>query len=191
MQIESRAFNLHGNLPRMSDESREPWLETLMKRALEEGDVSRLEGHGKPLESLDGNYDPDWWLKDKLRREKLTSVPQELALRRRIDAEKEALHAVRDEAEVRRRLATLNAEIGALNAHRVFGPTGTLGPVDVEAFVATWRAAGPKPAASRFKALRARKITPRSLFWKRFSKKGGRRAESSKMPTSSRGTVQL
>lgn len=139
MQFESPTCNLHGNLPRMSDESREPWLESLMKRALDEGDVSRLEGHGKPLESLDGNYDPDWWLKDKMKREKLSSAPREFELRRRVEAEKESLFALRDEAEVRRRLAAINAKIGEFNAHYVFGPTGTLGPVDVEALLAAWR----------------------------------------------------
>jgi len=38
----------------MTDESREPWLEALLQKALDEGDVSRLGGHGKPLASLDG-----------------------------------------------------------------------------------------------------------------------------------------
>lgn len=122
----------------MSDESREPWLESLLKKALDEGDVTRLEGHGKPLAGLDGAYDPDWWLKDRLRREKLTSMPRELELKAKVDAEKAALLAVASEAEVRRRLASVNDEIGHFNAHRVFGPTGTLGPVDVEAFLELW-----------------------------------------------------
>jgi hypothetical protein len=123
----------------VSDESREPWLESLLKKALAEGDVRNLEGHGKPLASLDGNYDPDWWLKDKMKREKLSSMPREFELRRKVEAEKEAFLALKDEAEVRRRLAAINAEIGAFNARYVFGPTGTLGLVDVEAFLETWR----------------------------------------------------
>lgn len=123
----------------MSDETREPWLESLLKKALAEGDVKNLEGHGKPLASLDGAYDPDWWLKDKMKREKLTSMPREFELRRKVEAEKDALLAVKDEAEVRRRLAAINAEIGQFNAHYVFGPTGTLGLVDVEAFLESWR----------------------------------------------------
>ena len=124
----------------MSEESREPWLESLMKRALEEGDLSRLDGHGKPLEGIDGGYDPDWWLKDKMRREKLTSLPRELGLKRKVDAEKAALLAVRSEPEVRRRLEAINAEIAHFNAHHVFGPTSHLFLVDVDAFLANWRA---------------------------------------------------
>lgn len=123
----------------MSDETREPWLESLLKKALAEGDVRNLEGHGKPLASLDGAYDPDWWLKDKMKREKLTSMPREFELRRKVEAEKDALLAVKDEAQVRRRLAAINAEIGHFNAHYVFGPTGTLGLVDLEAFLESWR----------------------------------------------------
>lgn len=122
----------------MSEESREPWLEALMKKALDEGDVSRLEGHGKPLAALDGAYDPDWWLKDKLRREKLTSLPRELELKRKVDAEKVALLGVATEGEVRRRLAAINAEIAHFNAHHVFGPTSNLYLVDLETFVETW-----------------------------------------------------
>lgn len=124
----------------MSDESREPWLESLLRRALEEGDVRHLEGHGKPIAALDGGYDPDWWLKDKMRREKLTSLPRELELKRKADAEKEALLAVASEAEVRRRLETINAEIGHFNARHVFGPTSMLAQVDIETYLATWRA---------------------------------------------------
>lgn len=123
----------------MSDETREPWLESLLKKALAEGDIRNLEGHGKPLASLDGAYDPDWWLKDKMKREKLTSMPREFELRRKVEAEKDVLLAVKDEAEVRRRLGAINAEIGKFNAHYVFGPTGTLGLVDIEAFLETWR----------------------------------------------------
>jgi hypothetical protein len=126
----------------VSDESREPWLESLLKKALAEGDLRNLEGHGKPLASLDGNYDPDWWLKDKMKREKLTGMPREFELRRKVEAEKQALLEVKDEAEVRHRLAAVNSEIAHFNAHYVFGPTGTLGLVDVEAFLASWRQGG-------------------------------------------------
>jgi hypothetical protein len=123
----------------VSDETREPWLESLLKKALAEGDIRNLEGHGKPLASLDGAYDPDWWLKDKMKREKLTSMPREFELRRKVEAEKDVLLAVKDEAEIRRRLAAINAEIGQFNAQHVFGPTGTLGLVDIEAFLESWR----------------------------------------------------
>jgi hypothetical protein len=40
---------------------------------MEQGEFDHLAGAGQPLRNLDGHYDPDWWLKQKLQREELTA----------------------------------------------------------------------------------------------------------------------
>ena len=39
---------------------------------MERGEFEYLEGAGRPLRDIDGHYDPDWWLRQKLQREQLT-----------------------------------------------------------------------------------------------------------------------
>lgn len=51
--------------------------ETLAQKRIDEamarGEFDNLPGEGKPFAWAGGVYDPDWWLKDTLRREKLVS----------------------------------------------------------------------------------------------------------------------
>jgi hypothetical protein len=44
-----------------------------IRAAMEHGEFEHLDGAGQPLHDLDGHYDPDWWLKQKLQREQLTA----------------------------------------------------------------------------------------------------------------------
>ena len=44
-----------------------------IRAAMEQGEFDHLAGAGQPLRNLDGHYDPDWWLKQKLQREELTA----------------------------------------------------------------------------------------------------------------------
>ena len=44
-----------------------------IRAAMEQGEFEHLEGAGQPLRDLDGQGDPDWWLKQKLQREQLTA----------------------------------------------------------------------------------------------------------------------
>ena len=43
--------------------------ENRIREAMENGEFDFLEGSGQPLE-LDTDYDPDWWLRKKLERER-------------------------------------------------------------------------------------------------------------------------
>lgn len=127
----------------MSDESakdgpREPYLERRLRESLGE-DPSRIPGSGEPIPDIDKPYDPDWWLKGLLRREKVSDVPPGLKIRHRIETALGELEKLRDEAAVRRRLEELNAEIAHANATVVTGPATTLPLVDVEAMVERWR----------------------------------------------------
>ena len=72
-----------------------------------------------------------WWVKRKLRDEKLSLLPA--ALQVRLDLER-ALDA-RTEPELRERLSELNQRIARLNSRVTDGPPTTLAPVDIDAAV--------------------------------------------------------
>ena len=117
----------------------ESFIEQQIREAMEEGAFDNLEGKGRPIADLGREYDPDWWAKKLIEREKVSVTPPALALRRSVEQALERLPRVRDEAEVRRTLAALNAEIGRLNAMVAEGPPTNLAPLDVEALVSGWR----------------------------------------------------
>jgi hypothetical protein len=109
----------------------ETWIEEQIREAREKGVFDNLPGSGKPLPDLDEPHDPMWWVKRKLRDEKLSLLPD--ALQIRVDMER-ALEA-RTEPELREALSQLNQRIARLNSRVVEGPPTTLAPVDVEAVV--------------------------------------------------------
>lgn len=45
--------------------------ENRIREAMEEGKFDGLPGLGKPLPDIDGPYDPMWWVKEWVRRERL------------------------------------------------------------------------------------------------------------------------
>jgi Domain of unknown function (DUF1992) len=47
--------------------------ENRIREAMERGEFDHLKGAGRPLDDTDGCYDPNWWLKRKLRQEQFTS----------------------------------------------------------------------------------------------------------------------
>lgn len=124
---------------RKPGETPERYVERIIREAQEEGEFDRLRGAGKPL-PLTGALEEAWWIKEKLRREKLSDLPDALAIR--LEAERVLREVTRlsDERVVRARLEELNARIRKINRTTVAGPPTTLAPVDVEAAVARWRA---------------------------------------------------
>ena len=114
---------------------RENWIETRMREVLEEGDVCRLPGAGKPLPDLDQPYDPLWWGKRLVRRERLSVVPPALEMRRRVDRVLAEVRTLRDERRVRQRLEALNREIARANATTISGPETTVALIDVKAWI--------------------------------------------------------
>jgi hypothetical protein len=118
----------------------ESWFEELIRRAQEEGAFEDLDGAGKPLPGLDRPYDPDWWVKKLVQREKVSALPPSLELLRKVEARLAEIWALRDETTVRARVLAINAEIAKVNARAVEGPPTRLGPLDVEAIVEKWRA---------------------------------------------------
>ncbi|BDG06719.1 DnaJ family domain-containing protein [Anaeromyxobacter oryzae] len=125
---------------RKPNERFESYVERLIREAQEEGAFDRLSGAGRPLPLTGGELPEAWWIKEKLKREKLSALPESIAIRHEAEALVEEIARLDDERVVRERLATMNAKIRRLNATAVTGPPTSLAPFDVEAVVARWRA---------------------------------------------------
>jgi DnaJ-like protein len=117
----------------------ETWRDELIRVAQEEGAFDNLAGAGKPLPGLGEHYDPDWWVKKLIQREKVSMLPPSLELLRKVEAEVEQIWKLSSEAAVRERVRTLNGEIARANARTAEGPPTRLGQLDAEAMVAEWR----------------------------------------------------
>ncbi len=124
---------------RRRGESLESFVEQQIREAQEEGAFDALPGAGKPLPFVDKPHDPmDWWRK-KLEREKLSILPDSLAIHREVEKVLDELPRLPSEARVRERLEALNARIRKVNRTATEGPATSLAPVNVEAAVRRWR----------------------------------------------------
>jgi hypothetical protein len=110
-----------------------------IRAAMEEGRFENLPGAGQPLPGIDEPYDPMWWVKKWVRRQKYSFTPAEWRLKLELERELEALPRLRTEAAVRQKLTELNARIRRANATNTRGPTTTLTPLPVESLLARWR----------------------------------------------------
>ncbi|MGD8395373.1 MAG: DUF1992 domain-containing protein [Candidatus Eiseniibacteriota bacterium] len=132
----------------------ESHVERQIRAARERGEFDHLEGAGRPIPDIDREYDPLWWVKSWMRRERLSVLPGDLELRKRVETELAAIETLTDAAAVRRRLTGLNAAIARSNATTAASPVPGLTAIDVEGFVARWRArrqgeAGPPGSPGR------------------------------------------
>ncbi len=126
---------------RKPNETHESYVERLIREAQEEGAFDRLSCAGKPLPLTGGELPEAWWIKEKMKREKLSSLPESIAIRYEAEGVLESLARESDEQVVRERLLAVNAKIRRLNATYIgVGPPTTLAPFDVEAVVRRWRA---------------------------------------------------
>jgi len=106
---------------------------------VERGDFEALPGLGKPLEDLDGDHDPDWWVRRLVEREKITVLPPALQLRRDDAALDDALDRLGGEAEVRREVTEFNDRVRHTLYTTRGGPPVTTPPRDVDEEVRRWR----------------------------------------------------
>ncbi len=133
----------------------ETWIDMQIREAMDRGEFDNLPGAGKPIPDLDRPYDELWWVKQKLRREKLSFLPPTLALRKEAeDAAASVAHA-RSEAQVRTIIGDINDKIREATRKPLSGPPLNLMPFDVERVVTDWRAAVAKVAAEKAAAARA------------------------------------
>ena len=119
----------------------ETWVERKIRESMERGEFDNLPGSGEPLPDLAQPYDELWWLRKKLREEKLSIDPPALTLRKEVDEARLRISAARTEPEVRRLVAAVNERIVYVNSHITFGPPSDIVPLDVEQVVAARRAA--------------------------------------------------
>lgn len=115
------------------------WVEQQVRIAQERGQFDNLPGAGKPIEGLDGEHDPDWWLKKLVEREHISVLPPALALRKE-DAELDGrLDAITAESEARREVEDFNARVLKARYTPVDGPPLITMPRDVEETLEAWR----------------------------------------------------
>ena len=105
----------------------------IIREAMDRGEFDDLPGAGKPLPGAGRPYDPDWWIKSFLDRER--SRDEQRAAYEQIEARLGALWRLGSEDAVRRAVSRLNVDISELDVgdHR-------LEPFDVESVVAAWKA---------------------------------------------------
>ena len=119
----------------------EGWVDQQIREGMERGEFENLPGKGKPQTGLSEFRDEDWWVKAKMRAERLSYLPPTLRIRKEDEEAKEAIAAATREDVVRAILADINAKIRDINRRGAAGPPSTLMPLDEEAVVARWRAA--------------------------------------------------
>ncbi|TIC83591.1 DUF1992 domain-containing protein [Nocardioides sp. GY 10113] len=115
------------------------WVDLQVRRAMERGDFDDLPGTGKPIEGLGETYDPEWWVKRLVERERITVLPASLQLRKD-DAELDArLDGLSAEREVREQVEEFNARVLRARYGLPEGPPLITMTRDVEETVAAWR----------------------------------------------------
>jgi hypothetical protein len=121
------------------EKSWDSWIEDLIQQARAEGAFDNLEGQGKPIPGIDAPYDPDWWAKKLLEREKLSVLPLALEVRAKVERALDEVWQLRREDEVRERVTAINAQIVRANRTTAEGPPTSLASLEVDAVLAEWR----------------------------------------------------
>jgi hypothetical protein len=121
-------------------DQRAQFVEIAIQQAQRRGDFDDLPGAGKPLPSLRQPYDPNWWIREKIEREKLTGLgPPALTLRAE-NAELDArLDGVASERVVREILTDFNGRVVEARRQLQGGPPVVTPTRDVEDEVARWQ----------------------------------------------------
>jgi DnaJ homologue, subfamily C, member 28, conserved domain len=120
-------------------------VERQIREGIERGEFDNLPGAGQPLAGLDGPHDEEWWVKEKLRREKVSCLPPALAVRKELEVALDRIAQATSEVTVRRIVTEINERILHVNSHTTTGPPSTLMPLDVELVVQRWTVAQSGP----------------------------------------------
>lgn len=117
-------------------------IDRAIREAQERGDFDDLPGTGKPLPGYGEPYDENWWIKDFVRREKITGVlPASLRLRKEAEDLMETVARETAESSVREVVEELNQRIRQAQRSLVDGPPVVLATFDIDEVVKAWRTA--------------------------------------------------
>jgi hypothetical protein len=117
------------------------WIDQQIQEAQEQGAFDNLSGAGKPLPRRSAAEDGQAWLRDKLRREGVSTeelLPTPLKLRRQTEQLAETLQELRSEQEVRDAVAELNRRIAEWRRVPI-GPNIFVPLVNADLMVSRWR----------------------------------------------------
>ncbi|WP_382305110.1 DnaJ family domain-containing protein [Herbiconiux sp. UC225_62] len=121
-------------------EQRAQFVEIQIRQAMRRGDFDDLPGAGKPLTHLTETYDPNWWIRRKIERERLTGLgPPALTLRTEDAALDERIDEAGSERAVRELLTDFNRRVVEARRQLQGGPPVITATRDVDAEVERWR----------------------------------------------------
>ena len=120
-------------------EERAAIVEASIQQAIRRGEFKDLPGAGKPIPGLGATHDPDWWIRRKIERERLTGLgPPALTLRTEYAELDEKLDALRRESDVREYLEDFNRRVIEARRQLLGGPPVVTPTVDVDERVGEW-----------------------------------------------------
>lgn len=122
-----------------TSDSFETWVDRQIREAEERGEFKDLPGAGKPIAGIDRPRDEMWWVRQKMKREKLSYTHPTLLLRKQAEDALATAVEARSEAEVRAIIEGINAKIVDAIRKPSVGPPLNLMPYDVEKVVQDWR----------------------------------------------------
>ena len=117
----------------------ESWIDRQIRESQERGEFDHLGGAGEPLPDLDRPYDALWWVRKKLKEERLAYLPPTLQIRKDLEVAREEIARARSERVVRQIIAEINTRIRHVNRTAIEGPPSTTMPLDEERTVREWR----------------------------------------------------
>jgi hypothetical protein len=124
--------------PRM--EQRAQYVEVVIQQAIRRGDFDNLPGAGQPLRNLHAVNDPDWWIRQKIEREKITGLgPPALTLRAENAQLEGRLDRAGSEKAVREILDDFNSRVIEARRQLQGGPPVVTPLRDVDEETARWR----------------------------------------------------
>ncbi|MGW7682369.1 DnaJ family domain-containing protein [Kribbella sp. NPDC054772] len=150
--------------------SNQEWVESQIKLAQNQGEFENLPGAGKPLKLAD-QHDPDWWVKDFIRREDVETealLPPAVQLRKEKEHVHEKVRGMRRESEVREYLSDLNKRI-RVSIRDTTGPVVPTGPVNEEVVIAQWRMDRPAREPRAQQSEQHRPARKKSIWQRLFS----------------------
>ena len=143
-------------------------VEVSIEQAIRRGDFDNLPGAGKPIPGLGTTTDPDWWIRRKIERERLTGLgPPALTLRTEYASLTTRVDELNTESEVREYLDDFNHRVIEARRQLLGGPPVVTPTVEVEEWITQWRGrqgAAVRRAAERDAAPSRR--PPRWRFWR-------------------------